>query len=257
MTPETIQTIAIALAVVIVAFLGFKTFHKTASKAIDAPKELVTAGGDAIRHNIQAIGTEIRDLLGATPEITINRTVIQQAPAAVCELYFCKQSAETREQLTSKKLGSSKTLIISQKFTIKAGFDLNRLRLDFDEKNHELRATITDALLLSVENDGPFQVEKSESGWWNRISDAERDQLINSLPEKARNEIETTAIRDQAMAGLRHVLNRICERNGLRLQIDFASNDTAIRSTKTLAEPSDAIEQLGLLDPPSRSSYES
>jgi hypothetical protein len=31
MTPETIQTIVIALAVVIVAFLGFKAFHITAS----------------------------------------------------------------------------------------------------------------------------------------------------------------------------------------------------------------------------------
>lgn len=251
MTPETIRIIVICLAVVATAFLGFKAFQKLGTKAVEAPKEIVEAGGEAVRKNIEAIGSEIRDLLGATPEITINRTIIQEAPTTICELYFFKQATQTREQLISKKLGSSKSLVVSQKFIIKAGFDLNRLRLDFDEGNQTVHATISDALLIGVEHDGPFEVEKSESGWWNRITDDERDQLINSLPNKARNEVETSALRQLAANGLNEVLTRICERRNMKLTITSGDeNPSNVRDSKSLSElPTLAIDQLGLIKP--------
>jgi hypothetical protein len=77
MTPQIIQTIIICLVAVAIACFGFKAFQKVGTKAVEAPKDLVEAGGEAVRKTIEAIGGEIRDLLGATPEIALNRTVIQ------------------------------------------------------------------------------------------------------------------------------------------------------------------------------------
>ena len=250
MTPLDTQTLLICLAVVAVAFFGFKAFYRVGTKAVEVPRDLIDAGGEAVRKNIEAIGNEVRDLLGATPEITMNRTIIQEAPTTICELYFFKQATHTREQWISKKFGSSKSLVVSQRFIIKAGFDLNRLRLDVDEANKTVKATISDALLIGVEHDGPFEVEKSESGWWNRITDEERDQLINSLPNKARNEMETSALRQLAATGLQEALGRICERRNMRLTITCSNVDeNHVRESKELTElPTLAIDQLRLLD---------
>jgi hypothetical protein len=249
MNPAIFQTIVICLAAVAIAFFAFRAFQKVGTRAVEAPKEIVEAGGEAARKNIEAIGGEIRNLLGATPEITINRTIIQEAPATICELYFFKQAIQTREQLISKKLGSSKTLVVSQKFIIKAGFDLNRIRLDFDADQQTFHATIAGGLVIGVEHDGPFEVEKSESGWWNRITDEERDQLINSLPAKARNEVETSALRQLAAGGLNDLLTRICERRNMKLKMTCSDEgQSLVRESKNLLEPTLAIDQLALFD---------
>jgi hypothetical protein len=206
MTSANVQILILCVTVIAICTLGSYVIRK----GIDAPKALTAVGGDEVRKTIESIAKTIHDLFGATPQITFKRTIIQAAPSAIRELYLYKQSQITREELRSTWFSGTKTLVVAQSLIIRAGFYLNRLHLEFDDSGRTMRATISDSLLVVVEQDGPFRVEQSESGWWNRISQEERDQLINSLPEKAKDQIETASLRQLAAVKLKEELNGVC-----------------------------------------------
>jgi len=54
--------------------------------------------------------------------------------------------------------------------------------------------TISDSTVVNVEYAGDYDVLKEEHGFWNRISIAERDAILNSLPQKAQDEAERRSV---------------------------------------------------------------
>ena len=182
--PEPVTVSIIGATVVTVAVYA----HKIVREMFNTPVVTVKQTGETAKELIKTIGLELRQTFNAQPIITINRIVIQQAPQRICEWCFAKQVVEIEEKLEHTLFGSKKRLHISQMFALKAGFDLNRVRMEFNEGNNHIRLIITDATIVNVEYHSPYDPKVEEHGWWNRISSTERDRVINSLPENAKKD---------------------------------------------------------------------
>jgi hypothetical protein len=92
---------------------------------------------------------------------------------------------------------------------LKAGFDLNRLKVELDPVRREVIATISDSTIVNVEYAGDYEVLKQEHGFWNRINARERDTILNSLPLKAQEQAEPLKLREKAAEQLRLLLQPI------------------------------------------------
>jgi hypothetical protein len=240
--PEPV-TIALAgaTAVTVAVYL-----YKTVERVTSAPKEIVQTSGDSIERIIKTFSEEFRKLVGSEPQLVINRTVIQRGGQEICELALYKETIEIQEQWENTRFASKKSLTVKQPFTLKAGFDLNRLKFKFDPQNKTVIVTISDSLLVNLEHVGPFEFLKEEHGFLNRITSADRDRIANSLPQKAREEAEVLQLREKAIAQLKLFLTRFFPDT---LTLEFHSNDDTLWfENRTLHElPKSSLDALGLV----------
>lgn len=221
--------------------------HKIVKEIFTTPTDILKQAGESTKDLVQTIGSEFRQTFNAQPIITINRLVIQQAPQRICEWCFVKQVVEVREKIEHEWLLSKKRLHISQMFTLKAGFDLNRIRLEFHEGSRRVRLVIADATIVNVEYHSPFKVDVEENGYWNRISNAERDRVINTLPETAKNDAVKKELTKLAAEDLKVVLGTIFKKVGCELEMVCENQSLLIKDTGSLPEISeDNLHPLGI-----------
>jgi hypothetical protein len=62
---------------------------------------------------------------------------------------------------------------------------------------------------VNLEYAGDYEVLREEHGLWNRISAAERDAVLNSIPKKAQEEAEKLQLRAKALEQLKLFLRPI------------------------------------------------
>lgn len=239
--PEPV-TIALAgaTAVTVAVYL-----YKTVERVTSAPKETIQTSGESVERIIKTFGEEFRKLVGSEPQLVINRTVVQRGGREVCELALYKETIEIEEQWENTRFASKKSLTVKQPFTLKAGFDLNKLKFKFEPGNRKVRVIISDSLLVNVEHVGPFQFLKEEHGIWNWLTSQDRDRIANSLPEKAKEQAEGLQLREKALAQLEVFLSRFFPEH---LELEFEPEDDTLWFGKSsLRElPVKSLQALGL-----------
>ena len=133
---------------------------------------------------------------------------------------------------------STKQVQVKQPFTLKAGFDLNRIKLEVDPARRKMIVIISDSTVVNVEYAGEFQFVKEEHGFWNRITAADRDAIVNSLPAKAKQEAEKLELTQKAAAQLQVLLERIVPAG---FEIEMRSQDETLCFQE--GAPMDALSQ--------------
>jgi len=242
--PEPVTVTIIGATVVTVAVYA----HKIAREMFNTPAVTVKQTGETTKALIKAIGSELRQTFNAEPIITINRVVIQQAPQRMCEWCLAKQVVEVEEKLEHRRFGSTKRLHISQRFTLKAGFDLNRVRLEFKEGDRHVRLIITNATIVNVEYHSPYAPKVEEHGWWNRISSTERDRVINSLPENAKEDAGKKELTKLAAEELKVVLGNFFKKFGCALEVECQNHNLLMKDGSSLPEiPEEKLNSLGII----------
>jgi hypothetical protein len=169
-------------------------------------------------------------VLRVQPEVTINQRVILSQTAPIAELAVVTKEElitigenEHTEVLSVQVPLTEKKLTAEAEFRIKAGFDLREpFSVEIDPATHAIHATMPHAKILSVEQIGDLSL-KGDDAWLNRITDAERADLVNKLNTAAHDAAEKSDLKPDAEKQVSDRLNELLNHNGKSMLLDWAA----------------------------------
>jgi hypothetical protein len=167
----------------------------------------------------RSVATAVASALNFTPQIRIEETVVIEQNAPIAELATVARDMMVEYAWSHQWLGSTKTIRLRGTFTAKAGFDLHQpFRLTIRERPLRVEATMPPPRILSLQMNS-YTILEDESGWWNRISDDDRERAVMELQRAARSKAETSGLLSDARTSIEQRLREIIERNGA--PVDF------------------------------------
>ena len=205
--PIAFALIALMIAsVVVLVFLRLETWP--ARTATQGTAELERLGKD--------LRSAFIDIAHLQPRITINNRVYMEQTTPVSELVVLSRRIEVEHEFLHTWMGSSKRVKLHGTFTVKAGFDLQQ-KLAVDVQPNQIVIQLPHAQILDV---APDQVDvlAFENGFWNRISGADVQNELSTLPQLARQKAAESGMPAEAERALQQQLDeRIHAPQPLRL----------------------------------------
>jgi len=185
---------------------------------------------NSVDHTVDSVRDAFVSVLRVTPQITVNQRVIltQTAPIAELAVVTKEELITIGENVHTEVLSvqvplTEKKLTAEAMYRIKAGFDLREpFSVTIDPVTHEIHATMPSAKILSVEQIGDLSL-KGDDAWLNRITDAERADLVNKLNAAAHDAAEKSDLKDDAQKQVTQRLNELINHNGKTLQLDWSA----------------------------------
>jgi hypothetical protein len=176
---------------------------------------------------LERVGRDVRDALvemaQLQPRITVNNRVYLERTTATAQLAILSRLIEVEHEFLHTWAGSTKRVKLHGTFTAKAGFDLQR-DVAVDLRPDEIAISLPHASILGVEQK-QVEVLAFENGFWNRISAADVESQLATLPELARQKAAESGILAEAETALQKQLDERVHA-GLPLHLNF-QNATA------------------------------
>jgi hypothetical protein len=192
--------VAVAIALAIVMIGG----------GIAAYIVLVKAPSDLARNTAEGI----REFFNFTPRVQVGQTVVIEQNMPVLEVATVSRSLFADHTWSHTWLASTKTLELQGTFTAKAGFDLHEpFHIIIERSPLRVVAELPRPKILSLQMDS-YRVVKDDDGWWNRITDRDRERAFQDLQAVARTKVETSGILTEAQATAESRIREVVERNG-------------------------------------------
>ena len=158
---------------------------------------------------LERVGREVRDafveVAHLEPRITINNRVYLEKTTATAELAILSRQIEVEHELLHTWVGSTKRVKLHGTFVAKAGFDLQH-DVAVDVQPNEIVIQLPHASILGLEQK-QVEVLAFENGYWNRISAADLDNELATLPELARQKAAESGILAEAETALQKQLD--------------------------------------------------
>ena len=193
-------------SVVVLVFLRLETWP--ARTATQGTAELERLGKD--------LRSAFIDIAHLQPRITINNRVYMEQTTPVSELVVLSRRIEVEHEFLHTWMGSSKRVKLHGTFTVKAGFDLQQ-KLAVDVQPDQIVIQLPHAQILDVAQD-QVDVLAFENGFWNRISGADVQNELSTLPQLARQKAAESGMQAEAERALQQQLDeRIHAPQPLRL----------------------------------------
>jgi hypothetical protein len=146
--------------------------------------------------------------------VKINQTIVIEQSTPILEIATIARGVFVDHTWSHSWMGSMKTIELRGSFTAKAGFNLrDPFTITIERRPLTVSAILPAPKILSLQMDS-YQVVQDESGWWNRISNADREAAVNELYAAARQQAETSGILDEARTTAESRIREIVERNG-------------------------------------------
>lgn len=167
------------------------------------------------------ISQGIKETFNFTPQVTINERIVIEQTMPIMELATVARDISVDYAWSHEWLGSTKRIALRGAFTAKAGFDLKEpFTIAIEKYPLKVHAIMSPPKILSVQMNR-YNVVQDENGWWNRISDADRENAVQSLQRIAREKAEQSGMLDQARSTIEERIKEIVERNGA--MVEFSS----------------------------------
>ncbi len=158
---------------------------------------------------LERVGREVRDafveVAHLQPRITINNRVYLEKTKATAELAILSRQIEVEHELLHTWVGSTKRVKLHGTFVAKAGFDLQH-DVAVDVQPNEIVIQLPHASILGLEQK-QIEVLAFENGFWNRISAADLENELATLPELARHKAAESGILAEAETALQKQLD--------------------------------------------------
>lgn len=166
----------------------------------------------------RATAEGFREAFNVTPRVTIEETVVIEQTAPILELATVQRSLVIDEEWSHTWLGSTKVLRLRGAFTAKAGFDLRQpFSVAIQKRPLVATTSLPPPKLLSLQMDS-YDVLHDEDGWWNRISNSDREQAVGRLQETARTKVLAAGLLEEARTSAVERITEIVTRNGARAE---------------------------------------
>ena len=193
--PVAVTLIALIAAVTLtIIFLRLESWPaRTAKQSIS---ELERVG-----RNVRDTFVEVAQL---QPRVMINNRVYLEKTSTMAQLAVLSRQIEVEHELTHTWAGSTKRIKLHGTFLAKAGFDLQN---DVVVELHpdEIAARLPHATILGLEQKA-VDVLAFENGFWNRISAADLENELATLPDLARQKAIESGMTNEAEATLQRQL---------------------------------------------------
>ena len=186
----------------------------------------------AADHTIASVRDAFAQVLNVQPKVTVNQRVVLTQTAPIAEL-----AVVTKEELVSLGFDfhlevltfqvplTEKTLTAEAVYRLKAGFDLREpFNVKIDPATGDVQASLPHAQILSVEQVGDLTY-KGDDALLNRITDAEREEIINNLAHAAHDAAEASTLKADAERQVGQRLKELIHHNGQPIQIEWINTD--------------------------------
>jgi hypothetical protein len=183
---------------------------------------------NTVDDTIDRVRTAFAQVLTIQPKITVNQRVVLTQTAPIAELAVVTKEelitlgfTEHLEVLSFQVPLTEKKLTAEAVYRIKAGFDLHEpFSVEIDPATHALHATMPHAKILSVEQVGELSL-KGEDATLNRITDAEREKIVNNLQAAAHDAAEKSSLKQDAEQQVTQRLKELMNHNGQSLNLEW------------------------------------
>jgi hypothetical protein len=139
------------------------------------------------------------------PRVTVNNRIYLERTTATAQLAILSRQIEVEHEFQHTWAGSTKRVKLHGTFTAKAGFDLQR-DVTVDLQPDAIAISLPRAKILGVEQK-QVDVLAFENGLWNRISAADVEAQLATLPALARQKAAESGILAEAESTLETQLN--------------------------------------------------
>lgn len=188
----------------------------------------VRSCAQSVDRTVDHVRDAFNQVLHLQPQVTINQSVILTQTAPIAELAVVTKEEQVTigfdehlEVLSLEIPLTEKKLTAEATFRIKAGFDLRKpFTVEIDPVTHALQAEMPPAQILSVEQVGDLALH-GEDATLNRVSDADRIQILSDLNSAAHTTAETSGLKTEAEQQVAERLNEVMAHNGQKLQIEW------------------------------------
>src|SRR2546423_2814773 len=158
---------------------------------------------------LERLGRDVRDALvemaQLKPRVTVNNRIYLERTTATAQLAILSRQIEVEHEMLHTWAASTKRVKLHGTFTAKAGFDLQH-DVAVDLQPDAIAISLPHASILGVEQK-QIEVLAFENGFWNRISAADMESELASLPELARQKASESGILAEAESALQTQLN--------------------------------------------------
>jgi hypothetical protein len=174
---------------------------------IKAPTELAHATAQGIQ-----------EFFNFTPCVKIDQTIVIEQNAPIMEVATVSRQLMVDYTWSHTWLGSTKTIHLIGTFTAKAGFDLKEpFTIEIEKSPLSVKASLPAPKILSITMDS-YRIAEDESGWWNRISSADREAGVANLQFVARTQAESSGMLEAARTTAEERIKDIVQRNGATVE---------------------------------------
>ncbi len=192
---------AFTLAVLIIAALSAFIFLRLESW----PARTASQG----TAELERLGRDVRDALiemaQLKPRVTVNNRIYLERTTATAQLAILSRQVEVEHEMLHTWAGSTKRVKLHGTFIAKAGFDLQQ-DVAVDLQGDAIAISLPHATILGVEQK-QVEVLAFENGFWNRISAADVEAELATLPDLARQKAAESGILAEAETALQTQLN--------------------------------------------------
>jgi hypothetical protein len=180
-------------------------------------------GPEAIGRMLSAA---LEEKLGARPSVTVRKYVVVEEKKPIAELALVSRLTDVDHRIESVRLRSKAELALRAVFNVKAGFDLRTppFALDLDPGLKQAHLDLPAPKVLSVEMIR-YEVLADRSGWWNRISESEKELAMRDMLADAKLEAIRAGILADCGQRMREYLADVSKRTGVGIALEFRYPD--------------------------------
>jgi hypothetical protein len=192
---------------------------------VDLPSEVAGRVTQDAARTARDIAGQISAAFQVQPKVVVaSRTMVAQK-SKVLRLITLEQSLTQRETVSESWLHSTKQLEVEGDFVIRVGFNLEKpFVIEVDQASGALRVKLPPAEILSTElHDVRFL--KDEDGFWNHLTDSDREQAIRDLRLRVALQARQSDLRDRAVAAAQERISHLLASSGHEVTFVPAAQD--------------------------------
>jgi hypothetical protein len=176
----------------------------------------------------RALSQALEEKLRARPTIYMNTYVVVEEKKPISELALVSRLTDVDHRIESTLLRSKAELSLRAVYNVKAGFDLRTVRFAaiLDPGLKKARLDLPPPKVLSMEM-VRYEVIKDRSGWWNRISESERELAMQRMQADAKLEAIRAGILQECKQELEKGMADVSKRTGVALEFRYLMAEMA------------------------------
>ena len=168
------------------------------------------------------IAKGVKEAFNFTPLVKVENTVVIEQTMPILELAIVSRDLSVEYTWSHQWLGSTKVISLRGTFTAKAGFDLREpFAIEITKFPIVVRANMPEPKILSLQMNS-YKIVQDESGWWNRVTDADREAAVAALQSRAREEAVNSGILAETRAAVESRIGEIVKRNDATLEVGYS-----------------------------------
>lgn len=170
----------------------------------------------------RALSAALMDRLHASPKVYLRNYVVVEEKKPIAELALVSRVTDVERRVETVLLRSKAQLTLRAAFDVKAGFDFRAAHFDLilDPGLKKARLDLSPPKVLSMEMIR-YEVLVDRNGWWNRISESEKELAVRSMQADAKLEAIRAGILRDCRQELEKRMSDVAQRTGVALEFRY------------------------------------